>query len=76
LIDIETTIEKLEDQLKRNRPEKRNADIQSYIDKIDVLRDENEALKLSIQATLDSKQQDLKMYQHLLDNARREIENE
>jgi hypothetical protein len=67
----------LEDQL-RKRDDKRfkTEPNQDLLDRIEILKDENEALKISIQAALDAKQEDLKMYQSLLDNARKSLENE
>jgi hypothetical protein len=46
------------------------------LEKIEVLEDENKALRISVEATRDAKQQDLKMYHQLLDNARRDLENQ
>ncbi len=64
----------MEEKLKRHKTEKSdkqpNDSNQSLIDKIEILRDENEALKLSIKTTLEEKASDLKTYQRLLDETR------
>ncbi|KAJ3304653.1 Coiled-coil domain-containing protein 13 [Kappamyces sp. JEL0829] len=53
---------------------KKSEVVEELRESIDILTDENEALKLSIQLSNDSKMADLKLYQELLDQTRRQLE--
>jgi hypothetical protein len=67
----------LEDQLRKKGDKTAKLESnQDLLDRIEILKDENDALRISIQAALDAKQEDLKMYQLLLDNARKNIEHD
>jgi hypothetical protein len=67
----------LEEKLKRSKSDKQIIESnQSLLDKYEILKDENEALKISIKTALDEKAADLKIYQQLLDESRQQLDCE